>query len=268
MKKDPLSLFDIKNKTIILTGSSGFLGTRYAHALSKLNANLVLVDYQNKKNKKLETELKKLYNTKPMSFDIDISNQDSVRDLTSTVIKKYKKIDVLINNATTNPKSHPKYTANFESYPLDLWQQYLDVNLTGLFLCSQEIGTIMAKQNNGVIVNISSIYGNVGADQRIYGKKNMSTPVSYATTKGAVLNFTRYVAAYWQKKNIRVNTLSLGGVFNNQDKEFIKNYSNKTMLGRMARNDEYIGALLFLISDASSYVTGTNLIVDGGWTAW
>jgi NAD(P)-dependent dehydrogenase (short-subunit alcohol dehydrogenase family) len=266
--KDPLSLFDIKNKTIILTGASGFLGTEYSHALSKLDANLILVDYQNKKNKKLEIDLKKLYGTKPMSFDIDISNPDSVRELTSAVIKKYKKIDILINNATTNPKNHPKYTAKFECYPLDLWQQYIDVNLTGLFLCTQEIGKIMSKQKNGVIVNVSSIYGNVGADQRIYGKKNMNTPIAYAVTKGAILNFTRYVAAYWQKKNIRVNTLSLGGVFNNQDKAFIKNYSNKTMLGRMARNDEYIGALLFLISEASSYMTGTNLIVDGGWTAW
>ena len=182
MKKDPLSLFDIKNKTIILTGSSGFLGTQYAHALSKLHANLVLVDYQNKKNKKFETELKKKYNTKPMSFDIDISNQASVRELTNAVIKKYKKIDVLINNATTNPKNHPKYTAKFESYPLDLWQQYIDVNLTGLFLCSQEIGKIMSKQNNGVMVNISSIYGNVGADQRIYGKKSMNTPVAVSYT--------------------------------------------------------------------------------------
>lgn len=268
MKQDPLSLFNIKNKTIILTGSSGFLGTQYAHALSKLHANVVLVDYQNKKNKKLEIELKKKYKTSPMSFDIDISNQESVIELTNRVIKKYKKIDILINNATTNPKNHPKYNSKFESYPVDLWQKYVDVNLTGLFLCSQEIGKVMVKQNAGVIVNISSIYGNVGTDHRIYGEKNMGTPIAYAATKGAFLNFTRYLAAYWEKKNIRVNTLSLGGVFNNQDKEFVKKYSDKTILGRMAKNDEYLGALLFLISDASSYVTGTNLIVDGGWTAW
>jgi NAD(P)-dependent dehydrogenase (short-subunit alcohol dehydrogenase family) len=268
LRKDPLSLFNIKGKTIILTGSSGFLGIQYAHALSKLHANLILVDYENKKNKQLEAELKKRYKTRPMSFDIDISNQESVRELARKVLKKYKKIDILINNATTNPRKHPKYSAKFESYPLDLWQKYVDVNLTGLFLCSQEIGNIMAKQRNGVIVNVSSIYGNIGTDQRIYGKKDMNTPVAYAATKGAFLNFTRYTAAYWQKKNVRVNTLSLGGVFKNQDKEFVKNYSEKTILGRMARNDEYIGALLFLISDASSYMTGANLIVDGGWTAW
>ena len=224
MRKDPLSLFNIKGKTIILTGSSGFLGTQYAHALSKLHANLILVDYENKKNKRLEVDLKKRYKTKPMSFDIDISDQESVKELTRKVLKKYKKIDILINNATTNPRKHPKYSAKFESYPLDLWQKYVDVNLTGLFLCSQEIGNIMAKQRNGVIVNVSSIYGNIGTDQRIYGKKDMNTPVAYAATKGAFLNFTRYTAAYWQKKNVRVNTLSLGGVFKNQDKEFVKNY--------------------------------------------
>jgi len=266
--KNPLSLFNIKGKTIVLTGSSGFLGRQYAHALSKLHANLILVDNQTKKNKQLEINLKKKYKTRPMSFGIDISNQESVSKLTKEIVRNYKKIDILINNATVNPTNHPKYSAKFESYPLDLWQKYIDVNLTGLFLCSQEIGKVMAKQKNGVIVNISSIYGNTGADQRIYGKKNMNTPVAYAATKGAFLNFTRYVAAYWQKRNVRVNTLSLGGVFNNQDKDFVKKYSEKTILGRMARNDEYIGALLFLISDASSYMTGANLIVDGGWTAW
>ena len=235
--------------------------------LAEMKANLILVSRNKKKKDAFIKELSNNYpSIKIKGYICDLSKEKSRNLLIKNINKN--NINILINNATTNPRKHPKYSAKFESYPLDLWQKYVDVNLTGLFLCSQEIGNIMAKQRNGVIVNVSSIYGNIGTDQRIYGKKDMNTPVAYAATKGAFLNFTRYTAAYWQKKNVRVNTLSLGGVFKNQDKEFVKNYSEKTILGRMARNDEYIGALLFLISDASSYMTGANLIVDGGWTAW
>ncbi len=159
---------------------------------------------------------------------------------------------------------------SFENFPIKIWQKSIDVNLTGVFFCSQAFGKIMVKQGKGVIVNIASTYGLVGADQRIYGKSGLNLPISYAATKGAIVNLTRYLAAYWSKKNIRVNTLSPGGVLDStyQDKKFIKKYSERTILGRMARKDEYNGAMLFLISDASSYMTGANLIVDGGWTAW
>ena len=128
----------------------------------------------------------------------------------------------------------------------------------------------MKKQSNGVIVNISSIYGIQGSDQRIYGKSRLNTPSFYALTKGGMVNFTRYLAAYWNRKNIRVNTLTLGGVLDKklQNKTFIKNYSEKTMIGRMANKEDYDGALLFLCSDASSYMTGSNLIINGGWSAW
>ncbi|MGI0057157.1 MAG: SDR family oxidoreductase, partial [Nitrosarchaeum sp.] len=135
-------------------------------------------------------------------------------------------------------------------------------------LCCKEIGKVMVKQKSGVIVNISSIYGMVGADQRIYGKSKLNSVSSYATTKGGIINLTRFLAAHWNKKNIRVNTLSLGGVYSKQDRQFVKNYSYRTILGRMASKDEYRGAILFLTSDASSYMTGANLVVDGGWTAW
>ena len=158
----------------------------------------------------------------------------------------------------------------FEEFPLDLWNQTLSVNLTGVFLCSQEFGRAMTKRGKGVIVNIASHYGLVGADQRIYGSSKLNSPVSYATSKGGIVNLTKYLAAYWHSKNVRVNTLTLGGVQDNsyQNKEFIKNYSKKTILGRMAKKEDYKGAILFLISDASSYMTGSNLIIDGGWTAW
>lgn len=271
-KKDPLNkLFSLKNKTVILTGSAGFLGTRFAHVLSAAGANVVLVDIENKNNKKLEAELIQKYHTQTMLFSIDIAEQSAVKKLTRDVLTKYKKIDVLINNAHFFPREHPQRDAPFERFPLKLWEQTITVNLKGLFLCCQEIGKVMSKQNKGVIVNISSIYGIVGADQRIYGKSRLNSPAFYATTKGAMVNLTRYLAAYWNRKNIRINTLTLGGVFDpklHKDKKFVKKYSERTMLGRMARKEDYDGALLFLASDASSYMTGANLVVDGGWTAW
>ncbi len=264
-------LFNLKNKTVMLTGSAGRLGTRFAHVLSQAGADVILVDIEQSANKKLERELISRYKTKPTAFCVDISKQSDMKQLTKKIMSKYKKIDVLINNAHFIPRIHPKRDASFEEYPLDLWDKTISINLRGLFLCCQEIGQIMLKQKKGVIVNISSIYGIVGADQRIYGNSRLNSPPFYAASKGAMVNFSRYLAAYWEGKNIRVNTLTLGGVFDeklHKDKTFVKNYSKKTILGRMANKEDYDGPLLFLASDASSYVTGTNLVVDGGWTAW
>ena len=268
---DSNKLFNLKNKTIVLTGSAGRLGTRFAHVLSKSGANVVLIDIEQSANKKLERELILQYKTKPTSFCVDISDQNKVKQLIKKIMLKYSKIDVLINNAHFIPRTHAKRDASFEKYPLDLWDETISINLRGLFLCCQEIGQIMLKQKKGVIVNISSIYGIVGADQRIYGKSRLNSPPFYAASKGAMVNFSRYLAAYWEGKNIRVNTLTLGGVFDeklHKDKTFVKNYSKKTILGRMANKNEYNGAMLFLCSDASSYMTGSNLVLDGGWTAW
>lgn len=264
------SLFSLKNKTIVLTGSSGRLGSQYANILSSAGANVMLVDIEKEKNEKLSSILSKKYKTKSETYAVDISDQKSVRNMILDIVKKYKKIDGLINNAFFNPSKSKFSSSPFEEFPLDLLNDVINVNLTGAVICSQEIGKVMVKQKSGVIVNISSIYGLLGADQRIYGNSKLNSPVSYAVTKGAIVNFTRYLAAYWHKKNIRVNTLSLGGVLDESymTKKFIDKYSNKTILDRMANKDEYNGALLFLISDASSYMTGANLIVDGGWTAW
>tara|TARA_B110001454_G_scaffold219144_1_gene250382 strand:+ start:1999 stop:2820 length:822 start_codon:yes stop_codon:yes gene_type:complete len=264
-------LFSLTGKTVVLTGAAGRLGSRFAHILCESGANVILVDNDAKKNIKLKSKLFKKYNITCDTFDIDITNESSVEEMVKKIIKKFKKIDILINNAHFVPRDHPKRDFPFEEYPLDLWNETININLRGLFLCSREIGRTMIKQNHGVIVNISSIYGIVGADQRIYGKSRLNSPAFYATTKGGMVNLTKYLAAYWHGKNIRVNTLTLGGVFDeqlHQDKKFVNNYSKKTILGRMARKEDYDGALLFLVSDASSYVTGFNLVVDGGWTAW
>jgi NAD(P)-dependent dehydrogenase (short-subunit alcohol dehydrogenase family) len=264
-------LFNLKNKTVVLTGSAGRVGTRFAHVLSDAGANVILVDIDKSTNKKLEQELISQYKTKPSAFCVDISKQKEVKQLVKKIISKYTKIDVLVNNAHFVPRTHSKRDAPFEEYPLALWDKTISINLRGLFLCCQEIGTRMLSQKQGVIINISSIYGINGADQRIYGKSRLNSPAFYAATKGAMVNFTRYLAAYWEGKNIRVNTLTLGGVFDKElhkDKTFVKNYSKKTILGRMANKEDYDGSLLYLASDASSYVTGINLIVDGGWTTW
>jgi len=264
-------LFDITNQNIILTGSSGMLGTQFSHFLSEAGANVILVDIDEKKNKNLEKVLLKKYRTKPMAITTDISESSQIQDLEKKILKKYKKIDALVNNAAFHPK-----TKNFNvskplsSFPLDLWNKAIDVNLTGLFLLCQKIGSTMEKQNRGIIINISSIYGIVGPDPRIYGKSKLNSPISYAATKGAIVNLTRYLATYWHRKNIRVNTLSIGGIKNDRymDSVFIKKYSERTTIGRMANRNEYNGALLFLLTKASSYMTGSNLVVDGGWTSW
>jgi NAD(P)-dependent dehydrogenase (short-subunit alcohol dehydrogenase family) len=264
-------LFNLKNKTAVLTGSAGRLGTRFAHVLSAAGADVILVDVEKINNKKLEKELIAKYNTNPISLEVDISKASDIKKLIRKISANYKKVDILINNAHFVPRDHPKRDAPFEEYPLDLWDKTIMTNMRGLFLCCQEFGKIMSIQKKGVIVNVSSIYGIVGADQRIYGGSRLNSPAFYAATKGAMVNLTRYLAAYWQGKNIRVNTLTLGGVFDenlHKGTSFLKNYSQKTMLGRMAQKEDYEGPLLFLASDASSYMTGSNLIVDGGWTAW
>ena len=267
-------LFDLEGRNIVITGASGLLGSQYANTLSSAGANIILLDIDTAKNEKLKSTLIKKYKNKISAYTLDISNQIEVNKTSKKIMKDFKKIDGLINNAAYTSKGAKEKSDNafgsFENFPIDIWQKSLDINLSGVFFCSQAFGKIMAKQGKGVIVNIASTYGLVGADQRIYGKSGLNLPISYAATKGAIVNFTRYLAAYWHGKNIRVNTLSPGGVMDKtyQEKSFIKKYSDKTILGRMANKDEYNGAMLFLISDASSYMTGANLVVDGGWTSW
>ena len=264
-------IFDIKGKTVVLTGSAGKVGSRFAHTLSNAGANVILVDKESKKNTKLESEIIQKYKTKAIAQNIDINDSIQVENLVEFVLKKYKKIDVLINNAHIVPRNHPKRDAPFEKFPVELWDETISDNMRGIFLCSQKIGKSMVKRKKGIIVNISSIYGIIGPDQRIYGKSRLNSPAYYSATKGAMVNLTKYLASYWGPKNIRVNTLTLGGIYDKKlhsEKEFVKNYSNKTMLGRMSNKEDYDGAILFLASDASSYMTGSNLIIDGGWTTW
>ena len=260
-------VFDFSNRVIVITGAAGLLGSEYADGFCQAGGNVVLADKNFEKCKKLAAKLEKKYGVKSLPIKLDVTNPNSIKKMVAHITKKFSKIDVLVNNAIYPEIGKIKKT-KFEDFPLDVWKKGIDVNLTGMFLCSQQIGKIMKKQKNGVIINISSIYGIKGPDQRIYGKTKIIKSALYATTKGAVINFTKYLASYWNRTGIRVNTLSLGGVEENQDRDFKKKYSDKTMIGRMAKKDEYVGALLFLSSDASSYMTGSNLVIDGGWSAW
>jgi NAD(P)-dependent dehydrogenase (short-subunit alcohol dehydrogenase family) len=262
--------YDLKGKVIILTGAAGKLGPRYAEVLSECGANVVCLDLNKEKCMGLEKHLRETYNTDPTGVRVDITQKDEVQRVVDDIFARYGKIDVLINNAAYEQLGHivGDEVLTFEDFPLKIWESTIDVNMTGMFLCSQSVGKVMVRQGSGVILNISSVYGVVAADQRIYGTSKQNSNVAYAATKSAVLNFTRYLASYWQGKNIRVNSLSPGGVFNYQGEEFVNNYSYRTMLGRMADKDDLSAAVLYLVSDASKFVTGFNLIVDGGWTAW
>ncbi len=214
-----------------------------------------------------------------LGLPLDVSDEESVGAATARAVARFGRLDILVNNAALTVRGGSErlddYFAPFERYPRDLWDRAIAVNLTGMMLCAQAAGRQMLRQGGGVIVNIASTYGVVAPDQRLYdGVKSpyadtgFNTPVSYAVTKSAVLGLTRYLATYWAGKNIRVNALTPHGVYDKHDATFVRNFASRSPLGRMARDDEYRGALLFLVSDASSYMTGANLIVDGGWTAW
>jgi NAD(P)-dependent dehydrogenase (short-subunit alcohol dehydrogenase family) len=266
------SLFSLKNKVAVVTGALGLLGKQHCYALSEVGAIVIACDLDEKESESFAFSLE----GENMGAGVDITTPDSIKRLKEKILKKYKKIDVLVNNAAINDMFENPSAAvelsKFENYPIELWNKAIEVNVTGTFLCSQIIGSQMALQGNGSIINIASTYGIVAPDQSIYKKEDGSQSFykspAYPATKGAVISFTRFLAAYWGDKGVRVNCLSPGGVKNNQEEYFIKNYSEKTPLGRMAAPYDYKGAIIFLASDASSYMTGANLIVDGGWTAW
>jgi len=265
-------LFSLKEKVAVVTGALGLLGKQHCQALSEAGASVIVSDLDESECAKFASTLSAL----ALGISADITNKNSVKDLRDKILSNYGKVDILVNNAAINDKFEDPLSAleesKFENYPVEIFKRSLDVNVTGMFLCSQVIGTEMANKGYGSIINIASTYGLVAPDQSLYknekGEQTFYKSVSYPVTKGAVISFTKFLAAYWGNKGVRVNTLTPGGVENNQDEFFVKNYSSKTPLGRMAHHTDYKGALIFLASEASSYMTGANLVIDGGWTAW
>ena len=268
-----LPQFSLEGKTAIVTGALGLLGREHCAALAGAGARIVAADLDGPACDRFAAAQ---HGAEAMGVQLDVTSESSLRDAREAILKRFGSIDILVNNAAVNDKFESPGAAaeesRFESYPLALWKQAFDVNVTGMFLCSRVFGTVMAERGRGSIINIASTYALVAPDQSLYRKPDgtqtfYKTP-AYPATKGAVIAFTRFLAAYWGAKGVRVNALSPGGVENAQEQFFVDQYSARTPLGRMAAPSDYRGAIIFLAGDASAYMTGTNLVVDGGWTAW
>jgi len=269
--------FDLTGRVAVVTGGVGLLGAEFCRTLAEAGAVVAVVDLNASASQAVADSLTNS-GYKALALPTNITQPESVNAAIEKVLSTFGRLDILVNSAALDPKFDPAAINKgitpgaFEDYPLDLWNSALNVNLTGMFLMTQACVKPMLEQGKkGSIINICSTYGLNGPDQRIYvkdGKRVAFKPIYYTVTKAGVMGFTKYLAAYYAETEIRVNALTPGGVFNNHEDYFVKNYSAKTILGRMAKKDEMNGGLLFLASDASSYMTGNNLIVDGGWTAW
>lgn len=269
--------FDLTGRVAVVTGGAGLLGAEFCKTLAEAGAAVAVVELNGEAAHKVVDGLTKAgYRAK--AIPADITKPDSVNAMVASVLADFGRLDVLVNSAALDPKFDSDAAAKgiapgaFEDYPLADWNAAMSVNLTGMFLVTQAcVRPMLAQGKKGSIINICSTYGLNGPDQRIYIKDEKRVafkPVYYTVSKAGVLGFVKYLAAYYAETEIRVNALTPGGVFNDHEEYFVKNYSAKTILGRMAKKDEMNGALLFLASDASSYMTGNNLVVDGGWTAW
>ena len=271
---DIFEKFSLNDRTAIVTGGAGLLGREFCRTLAQAGALVVVADLNASAAEGVADSLKR-EGYRACAVGVDVTRPDSVEAMVETALSAAGRLDVLVNSAAMDPKfdssQQGQHGSDFENYPVEAWRQALDVNLTGLFLCCQAAARPMRAQNFGSMINICSTYGLVGPDQRIYerpGQPQQYKPVFYSVTKAGVLGLTRYLATYFAGTNIRANALTPGGVYNNHDELFTANYSARTVLGRMAHRDEMNGALLFLASEASSYMTGSNVVVDGGWTAW
>jgi NAD(P)-dependent dehydrogenase (short-subunit alcohol dehydrogenase family) len=269
--------FDLTGRVAVITGGAGLLGVKHATAIARAGAIPVLVDVNADAASQRAAEIAAEHGVAASGLATDITDEAAVRAALGSVLAKYGRIDILINNAANNPKQEAQQAVEWsrlESFTKKQWDADLAVGLTGAFLCSQVFGSEMAKRNAGVILNVASDLALIGPDQRIYRKPGLSEdsqpvkPVTYPVVKSALIGLTRYLATYWASRNVRVNALSPGGVFQSQPEDFVAKLTHLIPMGRMAHVDEYQGAVLFLCSDASSYMTGTNLVIDGGRTCW
>lgn len=272
---DVPALFDLTGRAAIVTGGAGLLGRQFCRALAEAGAQVLVADLDSAAAEAVAAQISRDGFTAG-GHGVDVTDPRSVEEMVQNVVRRWSRFDILVNSAALDPKfdsSQQNDTSDsaFERFPLQHWNEALEVNLTGMFLCCQAAARQMKTRGKGSLINICSTYGLVGPDQRIYEQPDQPPrfkPVYYSVTKAGVLGLTRYIATYYAGSEIRCNALTPGGVYNDHDPIFTEAYSYRTVMGRMARPDEMNGAILFLASDASSYMTGGNLVVDGGWTAW
>jgi len=269
------TLFSVRDNIVIVTGGLGQLGRQFTLALLDCGARVAVFDMSVDEETVRPRFGDRTDDANLMFCQVDVTSRTSIERGLAQVAAAWDVPHGLINNAGLDspPDAPAEENGPFETYPEASLDKVLDVNLKGVTLCCQVIGGAMAEAGRGSIINISSIYGLVSPDQRLYTYRAAQgapffKPVAYSISKSGLLNLTRYLATYWAGKGVRVNTLTFGGVFNHQDKQFLANYASRVPLGRMAREDEYNGAVVFLLSEAASYMTGANMIIDGGWTAW
>lgn len=270
------NIFSLSGKVIVVTGGAGLLGKEHAYIIAKSGGTPILLDIN---EQALISATEYLYNNTGFNiqyYRVDITNEESISKNCKLILEKFGKIDGLVNNAANNPKIETNESINFsrlENFSLDVWNQDIAVGLTGAFLCSKYYGEAISKQG-GCILNISSDLGLISPDQRLYSKEGLADnlqpvkPVTYSIVKSGIIGLTKYLSTYWIKQGVRCNAICPGGVEVNQDQDFIKNLCDRIPMGRMAKPNEYHGIVLFLLSEASSYMTGSVISIDGGRTSW
>ena len=272
-----LTRFDLSGRIAVITGGAGLLGPRHANAIASAGGTPVLVDLHQDRAALAAEGLQRTHGVPAIGLGVDITSQRAVEAMLEDVLSRYGRVDILVNNAANNPKVEDAGNVAFsrlENFPLDQWDADVAVGLTGAFLCSQIVGRELARRGGGTIVNISSEYGMIAPDQRLYRQEGLpddqqpAKPVSYSVVKAGIMGLTSYLATYWAARGVRCNTLTVGGVFNGQPEQFVARAASRIPMERMANPDEYEGAIVFLCSDASSFMTGANLVVDGGKTCW
>lgn len=271
-------LFRLDGKIIVITGATGLLGRKHAEAIACYGGTPILLDLSNQKVNELANELNDRYNTGALGFSVNITDQIAIENNANDLIEIFGKIDGLVNNAANNPKVEDSDNVNFsrlENFSLKVWNDDINVGLTGSFLCAKHYGHAISKNpNGGSIVNISSDLGLIAPDQRLYSKeltpKDMQSvkPITYSVVKTGLIGLTRYLATYWADENVRCNAICPGGVENGQSDDFLQEVSSRIPMNRLAQSNEYQGTLIWMLSDASSYLNGAIVPVDGGRVAW
>jgi NAD(P)-dependent dehydrogenase (short-subunit alcohol dehydrogenase family) len=274
MKFSYKDLFDLKGKVAVVTGGIGILGRHFCRGLAEFGAEVAVIDLDEKQADEFAGELRADYGIKAGGVGCDVSDPQSVRTMVERTVDHFGDIHILLNNAASKSRDLDAFLAPFEEYSLEEWRRIMAVNIDGMFLVAQAVGRQMVKQGKGgSIVQTASIYGIRGADKRIYEGshylgRQINNPGVYSASKAGVVGLTKYLATYWADKGIRVNTLIPGGVESGQNEIFKQKYSARVPMGRMAYAHELVGTLIYLASDASSYITGQEIIVDGGLSAW